>query len=78
MTDPLMPLATDDPEIEARLRERADELSSQELAGFAHSLGVYPPGYSDDVDPPLVLTWPPGTDFDSPGLLVWDLRDDEE
>jgi hypothetical protein len=77
MSDPLMPLATTDPAIEARLRERADELSSQELAAFAHSLGVFPPGYSAEVDPPLVMTWPAGSDLDAPGQLVWDLRDDE-
>jgi hypothetical protein len=71
-------MATTDPEIEAQLRERADDLSSRELAELAHSLGVYPPGYGPDIDPPLVLTWPPGADIESPGLLVWDLRGDED
>lgn len=78
MRDPRMPVATTDPEIEARLREQADELSSRELAEFARSLGVYPPGYADDVNPPLVLNWPPGADPDSDGLLVWDMRPDED
>lgn len=73
-----MPVATTDSALEARLRERADELSSRELTEFAHSLGLYPPGYGEDFDPPLVLTWPPGEDFDSEGLLVWDLRSDED
>lgn len=74
-----MPVATTDPDIERQLRDRADHLSSRELAEFAHSLGVHPPGYAAGrVAPPLVLTWPPGADLDASGVLVWDMRLDED
>lgn len=41
---------TNDPELEARLRE-GDMLSSRELAEYAHSLGLYPPGFEAGRNP---------------------------
>jgi hypothetical protein len=69
---------TDDPRLEASLLERVDELSSRELADFAHSLGLFPPGYSESTNPPIALVWPAGMDDDDEGVLMWDARDDDE
>ena len=69
-----MPLVTEDPELEAQLRERIDDLSSSEMAEYARSLGLTPPV---DVRAPVVLHWQAGADIESPGEIVWDLRPDE-
>jgi|GEM_PF-2352028 len=64
---------TDDPEIDAELRERAETMSSRALAEYAHSLGLFPPGYGERMDPPIALAWPPGASFDDEGLIVWNI-----
>lgn len=69
---------TDDPALDALLRERVETMSSRALAEYAHSLGLYPPGYGDQMDPPIAVTWPPGTPFEADGVLVWDIGDDNE
>lgn len=68
---------TDDPDLEALLRDRIDLLSSRELAEYAHSLGLYPPGFGESVDPPIALCWPPGMPNEADGVLVWDLREED-
>jgi hypothetical protein len=69
---------TNDPALEARLRERVDELSSRQLAEFAHSLGLYPPGFEEGRNPPIALAWPAWMDDDADGVLVWDVGDGDE
>lgn len=69
---------TDDPDLEARLRERVDSLSSRELAEYAHSLGLYPPGYTEGLNPPIALAWPAWMSDDADGILVWDTGDGDE
>jgi phytoene dehydrogenase-like protein len=76
--EPDMLLVTDDPELEALLRERMDELSSQELAEYAHSLGLHPPGFGENMNPPIALHWPAEWDDEEEGILVWDARGDIE
>ena len=71
-----MPLVTDDPVLEARLRAHMDELGSHEMAEFARSLGLTPPG---DRNALLVLHFPVDADvFSDDGRIVWDLRPDTE
>lgn len=69
---------TDDPDLEALLRERVDTMSSRNLAEYAHSLGLYPPGHDDGSDPPIALAWPPHLADDVNGILVWDVGDGDE
>ncbi|CAM3461011.1 hypothetical protein STSO111631_20190 [Stackebrandtia soli] len=69
---------TDDPDLDALLWERVDALSSQALAEYAHSLGLFPPGYGPTMNPPIALAWPPGTPDDGDGILVWDIGDDSD
>ncbi len=69
---------TDDAELELRLRERVDELTSRELAEYAHGLGLYPPGYTERMNPPIALVWPADMDDDDEGVLVWDVGDGDE
>lgn len=70
---------TDDPAKDAQLRELVDVLSSRQLAEYAHNeLGLYPPGYGADVDPPIALVWPADASDDSDGILMWDAGDGEE
>jgi hypothetical protein len=71
---------TEDPELEARLRERFSELGSFGLAEYAYSLGLFPPGYEEGQRHSITLVFPPGAGQDEPGMLVWDtsqLGDDE-
>ncbi|MEU5156518.1 hypothetical protein [Glycomyces sp. NPDC021274] len=69
---------TNNPELEARLRERVDTLSSRELAEYAHSLGLYPPGFEEGRNPPIALAWPAWMPDDADGVLVWDIGDGDE
>lgn len=78
MTDYDSLIVTRDPELEAQLRARVDDVSSQALAEYAHSLGLYPPGYTEGSNPPIALAWPPGVDYDDDGLLIWDVGDGDE
>lgn len=43
---------------------------------YAHSLGLYPPGWGD-VDCGIRLHFAVGEDRDNPGTPVWDLPDTE-
>ncbi|MGH8794281.1 MAG: hypothetical protein ACRDXX_16740 [Stackebrandtia sp.] len=78
MTDYDALIVTHDPELEALLRDRADQMSSQELAEYAHTLGLYPSGYAQGSNPPIAFAWPPDSDYDEPGLLIWDVGDGDE
>jgi len=69
---------TDDPDLERQLRERIDDLGSREMAEFAHSLGLYPPGFGPTMNPPIALAWFPDMDFDEDGVIVWDVDEPEE
>ncbi|MGH8876444.1 MAG: hypothetical protein ACRD0P_03745 [Stackebrandtia sp.] len=69
------PVVTTDPQLLERLEARIDELTSRDMAAYARSLGLTPPG---DGDPPVVLHFPAGADLDGPGQIVWDMRPDEE
>jgi hypothetical protein len=69
---------TDDPNLEELLRERVDRLSSRELAEYAHSLGLYPPGFDEGKNPPIALAWPAWMPDDADGVLVWDIGDGDE
>lgn len=69
---------TDSPDLETRLRDQLDVLSSRQLAEYAHSLGLYPPGYDDGSDPPIVLVWPPDMPDDADGIIMWDLAPDQD
>ena len=69
---------TDDPEIEARLRDRAEEMTSRELAEYAHSIGLYPPGFGPDMNPPITLVWLPDMSYDEDGIPMWDAIPDED
>lgn len=72
-------LVTDAPELETLLRDRADRLSSRELAEYAHSLGLYPPpGFDEGKNPPIALAWPAWMPDDADGVLVWDTGDGDE
>ncbi|MFC4334060.1 hypothetical protein ACFPET_02485 [Salininema proteolyticum] len=62
---------THDPELDAKLRAKVDELDSRALAEYAHTLNLFPPGWADGANPPISLAWP-ADDFDSDGVLIWD------
>ena len=66
---------TDDPELDAQLRERVDELTSRELADYAHGLGLFPPEFAQGKNPPIALVWLPEMDDDDEGVLMWDAGD---
>lgn len=73
-----MPVVTTDPELLAKLEAKIGQLGSQEVADYARSLGLTPPGDAEGVNPPIILTWPPGADLSGPGLIVWDMSPDED
>lgn len=69
---------TDDPQLDAQLRDRLDDLTSRELAEYAHSLGLFPPNYGPGMNPPIALVWLPDMEDDDEGVLMWDAVPDEE
>lgn len=70
---------TDDPEVEARLLELFETtMDSRALAEYAHSLGLYPPGYGPTMDPPITLVWPQDTPDGGVGVIAWDVGDDDD
>ena len=71
-------IVTDDADLDAALKEKVDDLTSQELAEYAHSLGLYPPCYGPTMNPPIALAWLPGMDYEEDGVLVWDIGEDDQ
>jgi len=79
MVDDTWVRVTDDPELEAHLLELMEStMDSRALAEYAHSLGLYPPGYGPTMDPPIALVWPPGTPDDGTGVIAWDIGDGDD
>ncbi|THV41818.1 hypothetical protein [Glycomyces buryatensis] len=68
---------TDDPEKLAYPHRRSDAgADSKELAEFAVTLGLTPPGRPAGGKLPLIaMVWPAG---EATGLLVWDIHEMEE
>lgn len=62
---------TIDPEQHARLLEKEHEIGTVALVDYAHSLGLYPPGYPE-VDCAISVAWGPDDPDDSEGTLIWE------
>lgn len=63
-------IVTTDPRLLAQLHARFDELGSWGLAAFAHSLGLFPPGYEPSQEHSISEYAPPG--HSGAPFLVWD------
>lgn len=61
---------TGDPALLDDLTARVDDLDSHELAEYAISRGLTPPGYVPGHYYSIDLAWPPGAE-DSDGVLLW-------
>lgn len=79
MTEPPVLRVTDDPELNAELFAKQEELGQIGLDAYVASLGLTPPGHvPGDPLPGVYATWLPGMDYDDVGVMVWATEEDEE
>lgn len=63
-------IVTEDAELTAQLWARFESLGSRGLAEYAHSLGLFPPGYREGHQDSICEYGPPG--HEGRGFLVWE------